>query len=96
MFVRQLIVKLIFIYPKKQQIIMILLILNKILINNKYDKKSIKRLDFITKAIMKIIDDEDLNVNLKWIKFEEFESGEKYIITGRKPDLEEDEINKLI
>lgn len=45
---------------------------------------------------MKIIDDEDLNVNLKWIKFEEFESGEKYIITGRKPDLEEDEINKLI
>ena len=52
--------------------------------------------DLITKAIMKIIDDEDLNVNLKWIKFEEFESGEKYIITGRKPDLVEDEINKLI
>ena len=50
----------------------------------------------MSRAIIKIIIDEKLNENLRWIKFDEFKAKQKYIITGYELDLEENEINKLI
>ena len=67
-----------------------------IFINSKSEKITSKRHDYVSRAIIKIIIDEKLNENLRWIKFDEFKAKQKYIITGYESDLEENEINKLI
>ncbi len=70
--------------------------LTKVFINNTFDNKTIKRHDYITRALIKIIQDEKLNDKLYWVSFDQFKSKEKYIISGREADLEEDDIEKLI
>ena len=70
--------------------------LTKIFINNKFDNKDIIRHDYISRPLIKIIKDKDLNENLQWIKYDEFIRVQKYIINGMEDDLEEDDINKLI
>ena len=59
-------------------------------------KINFKKHRCVSRAIIKIIIDEKLNENLRWIKFDEFKAKQKYIITGYELDLEENEINKLI
>ena len=66
--------------------------LTKVFINNTFDNKTIKRHDYITRALIKIIKDEKLNDKLYWVSFDQFKSKEKYIISGREEDLEEDDI----
>lgn len=46
--------------------------LTKIFINNKFDNKDIIRHDYISRSLLKIIKDKDLNENLQWIKYDEF------------------------
>ena len=70
--------------------------LSKIFINSKSEKITFKKHRCVSRAIIKIIIDEKLNENLRWIKFDEFKAKQKYIITGYELDLEENEINKLI
>ena len=70
--------------------------LSKVFINNTFDNKTIKRHDYITRTLIKIIQDEKLNYKLNWITFDQFKSKEKYIISGREVNLEEEGIEKLI
>ena len=70
--------------------------LSNVFINNTFVNKTIKRHDYITKALIKIIQDENLNDKLNWISFAQFKSKEKNIISGRETNLEEDDIEKLI
>ena len=44
----------------------------KIFINNKFDNKNIIRHDYVSRSLIKIIKDKDLNENLLWIKYDEF------------------------
>ena len=55
--------------------------LSKVFINNTFDNKTIKRHDYITRTLIKIIQDEKLNYKLNWITFDQFKSKEKYIIS---------------
>ena len=57
--------------------------LTKIFINNTFDNKTIKSHDYITRALIKIIQDEKLNDKLYWVSFDQFKAKEKYIISGR-------------
>ena len=70
--------------------------LTKIFINSKFENKNIRRHDYVTKAIIKLIIDEKLNDNPRWVQFEEIKNKQKYIITGYESEMEENEIDKLI
>ena len=71
-------------------------VLTKIFINSKFENKNIRRHDYVTKAIIKLIIDEKLNDNPRWVQFEEIKNKQKYIITGYESEMEENEIDKLI
>ena len=51
--------------------------LTKIFINSKFENKTIRHHDYVTKAIIKLIIDEKLKDNPSWIKFEEFKKKQK-------------------
>ena len=70
--------------------------LTKIFINKMFDNKDIIRHDLISRSLIKLIKEKNLNENLQWIKYDEFIKWQKYIIISYEDDLEEDDINKLI
>ena len=46
--------------------------ISKILYIDSLENKTVKRKDYKTKALLKLIKDENLNSNLKWVSFEGF------------------------
>lgn len=70
--------------------------LTKIFINNKFANKDIIRHDYITRSLIKIINEKNLNENLTWIKYEAIIKMQKNIISCNEDDYQEDDINKLI
>ena len=63
--------------------------LSKIFINSKSKKITFKRHDYVILAKIKIIIDEKLNENLRWIKLDELKVKQKSIINGYETYLEE-------
>ena len=70
-------------------------ILTKIFIKS-ISEKTNKRHDYASRALIIIIIDEKIDENIRNIKYEEFKSKQKYIISGYESELEKYEINKLI
>ena len=53
--------------------------LTKIFINSKFVNKNIRHHDYVTKAIIKLIIDEKLNDNPRWVQFETFKKRKKIL-----------------
>ena len=53
--------------------------LTKIFINSKFENKNIRRHEYVTKAIIKLIIDEKLNDNPRWVQFEEFKKSKNIL-----------------
>ena len=72
--------------------------INKFFINQNISEKNNKRIrhDYITWAFLKLIEDTNFNLNLKWITYEEFSYYQKSVIKDRNNNLSEEECNKIL
>jgi len=70
--------------------------ISKILYLDSLEIKSLKRKDYKTRALLRLIRDENLNINLKWVSFDEFCKYLKLVIEDENENINELEKNKLI
>ena len=70
--------------------------ISKILYIDSLENKTVKRKDYKTKALLKLIKDENLNSNLKWVSFEGFCKYLKLIIQDENENINGVDLNKLI
>lgn len=69
---------------------------SKLLSIESLDIKNSKRKDYKTQALLKLIQEEELNKKLKWISFENFLKYLKLVIKKENHNMNEIEVNKLI
>jgi hypothetical protein len=63
--------------------------ISKILYIDSFENKTVKRKDYKTKALLKLIKDENLNSNLKWVSFEGFCKYLKLVIQDENENINE-------
>ena len=61
-----------------------------------FNNKDIIRHDYVTRAILLMIKELNLNKNFKWIIYNEYIKFQKKIIKDNKPNLNDKDINDFI
>ena len=70
--------------------------LNKFLINHEFKENDIIRHDFVTPSLIYLIEEKNLNNNLKWIKYDEFIESNKYIVNKYEKFEDDNQSKNLI
>ena len=70
--------------------------ISKFIINEDFKEKKYKRNDYITKSLILMINELNLNSNLHWISYDEFIKYQKICINENNYDRDNNSINKII
>ena len=70
--------------------------ISKVIINNSFNNNNIIRHDYITLAIILMINNLKLNENVRWINYEEYLTFQKMIINANMNDMNDNQRNEYI
>ena len=70
--------------------------INNIFVNDVLNNNNIIRHDFKTKALLLLIENENINNNFKWISYEQFKYYLNKVIKGENDNILENEVEKFI
>jgi len=68
----------------------------KVISNESFKKKKKTRNDYISRGLLKLIEKEEFNLNLRWITFSEIKKYQEMIIKDLNEEINENNINNII